>query len=70
MWSQAQPLNRNGNVQCNKMPYVPRCKISELAEAGYGIDDIMVKLELPKTDKWRRYVKMIVFRKQREGRAA
>ena len=45
-------------------------QIDDLAANGYGIDDIMVKVNLPRNLKWRDYVKKVVFKKAKEGKAA
>ena len=44
--------------------------IDDLAAKGYGIDDIIVKVNLPREPKWRDYVKKVVFKKAEAGKAA
>ena len=41
--------------------------IDDLAAKGYGIDDIVVKVNLPREAKWRDYVKKVVFKKYRKA---
>lgn len=70
VWSQAQTLNRNGNVHVIQMtePTSIVDQIKSLAYRGYGYQDIRVKLGLTQHDD--EFIKAIVFKKQREGKAA